>query len=80
MIQGIEDILKKTLDALFTEYGPIFILLILVIIYLFRRYEKSHKDIVKQKDAEIERLVDERNWLQDQLIPNRKSSRRARKR
>lgn len=75
-MEALLDIYRKTLDLLLTKYGPVFVLLVLAIGFLFSRYERAHKKIVQAKDQEIERLVKERNWYQEQMLKKRLSSRK----
>lgn len=70
----LKDVVEQTFNALISEFGPVFLLLLLGIIFLFKKYDDAHKGIVVQKDAEIERLVKERNWYQNLILKDRIST------
>ena len=65
---------RELFEAVLSKYGPGFVVLVLVIIYLFRIYERAHRRLINQLQAEIERLVQERNWYQDTYIERRLTS------
>lgn len=70
---AIREIGQALFDAFLSQYGPAFTLLVVVIIVLFILYERSHRALARRQQAEIERLVEERNWYQA-LVTERLSS------
>lgn len=61
-------------NALLSEYGPLLVLLVVGIIVMFRLYDKSRSQLIEAKDAEIERLVAERNMYQNMVLGQRMST------
>src|SRR4051794_24312118 len=70
----LRSLIDKLFEAFLSQYGPTFAFLLLVIVFFVWRYEAAHRKIVERQDAEIKRLVDERNWYQSQIMRSRVSS------
>ena len=66
--------IEQIVDAFLSEYGPVFAVLVGGIIFLFIKYDRSKTQLIQAKDAEIERLVNERNKYQDMFLGTRLSS------
>jgi len=64
--------------AAYEEWGLLAPSLVLVIVYMVTRHlnyvEKNAEKRIEAKQEEIERLVSERNWLQERFFPSRLSS------
>lgn len=71
MPDWLADQLEQLIEAFLSEYGPIFLVLLIGIIVLFLKYDKSKNQLIQAKDAEIERLVEERNRYQSMLLGQR---------
>lgn len=62
--------------AIWQKYGPFAALLVLVVATYQYLLWKVWTGRLRDKDAEIERVVKSRNRLEDVLLKNRRSSRR----
>ena len=71
---GWADLLRRIIEDVWTPYGPfaalLFLLLALYVYQFHRMYERRLED----KNAEITRLVENRNKLQDVILRERLSS------
>jgi len=86
MWDTIKEIAKQAVQKILEDYGLqgfIIIFLCGVCFYLIHRYlnlsDKSCRQIIKSKDDEIQRLVDERNKLQEYFLDKRISSKKGEK-
>lgn len=65
-------------NAAYKEWGllvpSLFILIVLMTIWHLKYVERNAERRINAKQEEIERLVSERNWLQERLFPDRLSS------
>ena len=66
--------LQATLTDLGEKYGPFSVLLVLFLIFFVWYTHKLWTARLRDKDREIERLVAERNRLQDIILTKRLSS------
>ncbi|MFH0771055.1 MAG: hypothetical protein V1933_00310 [Candidatus Omnitrophota bacterium] len=67
-------LLKDIISDIWQKYGPFAALSILGIIWYDYSIKSLYSKIIKAKDDEIERLVEERNKLQDVIIKKRLTS------
>jgi len=69
------DLLKDLLRELLSKWGIGITLLVFLVWYLLKRYldsiEKKVKLVERRADKEIDRLVQERDRLQDKILENR---------
>jgi len=69
------DLLKDLLRELLIKWGIGITLLVFLVWYLLKRYldsiEKKVKLVERRADKEIDRLVQERDRLQDKILENR---------
>ena len=72
----LPDLLKDLIVDVWQKYGPFSALLILFFIYYDRRIRGLYERIIRGKDAEIDRVVNERNRLQEIILQHRLSTTR----
>jgi len=68
------EVFKDAIRAALTQYGPGVVLLYLAVIALFVLLQRNWNARLRDKDLEIDRLVQERNALQDIVLKRRLSS------
>ncbi len=73
-VSAWSEFLRKVAEAIWQEYGPLAALLLLFWLFHLYMFHRMYERRLKEKDAEIERLVQNRNKLQDALLADRLSS------
>jgi hypothetical protein len=68
------DNVKPILDQILQSSGPWAALFVIVVLLHLRYVEKNAEGRLADKDKEIERLVKERNQLQEIVLKKRRSS------
>lgn len=74
--KALLDLFLQVVTDIWNKYGPFAALLILLIVAFEYRMTQLWRERLADKDREIERLVKERNKLQDVVLKNRLSSRK----
>jgi hypothetical protein len=74
MTEGWSALLLEIVSDVWHKYGPFAALLILVAVIYEHRFTKLWEARLADKDEEIERLVKERDRLQDIVLAKRLSS------
>lgn len=78
MIGAAWEFVTTWFERAYEEWGLLIPSLVFVIGYMavrhFNYVEKNAEKRIEAKQEEIERLVSERNWLQERLFPDRLSS------
>ena len=70
----LDNLLFDVLKDVLAKYGPFSVLLILFLMWHMRYIHKLWTGRLRDKDAEIERLVQERNRLQEEFMKKRIST------
>ncbi len=73
-LSGLWSVLQESLKDVLQKYGSVAVLLLLALIYHVRWMNKMWGDRLKDKDKEIERLVAERDRLQEAILSKRLGS------
>jgi F0F1-type ATP synthase membrane subunit b/b' len=71
--------LPGNIVGIFKEYGPVVGIEVILIVFLIRFVWHMFQTVIKSKDAEIERLVKERDKLQDIILEKRLSTKKHNK-
>jgi hypothetical protein len=70
----LEELFKKAVEAVLKEYGGFAALFVLSVVFLHWSRDKLWQARLQDKDKEIERLVTERNRLQEIVLAKRLTS------
>jgi hypothetical protein len=70
----LEELFKKAVEAVLKEYGAFAALFVLFVVFLHWSRDKLWQARLQDKDKEIERLVTERNRLQEIVLAKRLTS------
>jgi len=70
----LADIIKQAFARALEEYGIGHIFVVVIIVFFLYRLERAHRKLIRAKDDEIKRLVDERSFYQAQFVKNHRHS------
>ncbi len=70
----VVDIISKLFSRALEEYGLGHVLFVVFIIFLLYRLDREHRKLIRAKDEEIKRLVEERGFYQAQFVKNHRHS------
>jgi hypothetical protein len=72
--QSAKELTIKALEAALTEYGPAFVILVIVTIGFVALFYKMWRDMLREKNREIDRIAKERDKWDEVIIGLLRSS------